>query len=67
MMRVLSQSELMRCTKWELSSLLRQIANELPNLPEGSIELRNAHTNLQNIRRTLAQPQRPAGPGFGPR
>jgi hypothetical protein len=26
-------------------------------LPEGSASLRNAHTNLQNIRRVLARPE----------
>lgn len=55
-MRVLSQTELMRCTKPELAALLRRIAAMLPEFPEGSIELRNAHTNLQNIRRALARP-----------
>jgi hypothetical protein len=35
-------------------ALLRRIAGELPGLPEGSIEPRNAHTNLQNIRMALA-------------
>lgn len=35
----------------------------LTNLPEGSIELRNAHTNLLNIRSTIARAQ----PGFSPR
>lgn len=55
-MRVLSQGELSRFTKGELSVLLYRIAAELPGLREGSIELRNAHANLQNIRRALAQP-----------
>jgi hypothetical protein len=62
-MRVLSQGELSRCTKTELTALLRQIAAELPHLAEGSSELRNAHLNLQNIRSALARPQ----PGFTPR
>jgi hypothetical protein len=53
-MRVISQSELLRLTRTELMVLLRKIACELPNLPEGSIELRNAHANLLNIRRALA-------------
>lgn len=55
-MRVLSQGELSRFTKGELSVLLYRITAELPGLREGSIELRNAHANLQNIRRALAQP-----------
>jgi hypothetical protein len=55
-MRVLSQTELLRCTKPELACLLRRIAAELPGLQEGSVELRNAHTNLVNIRRALARP-----------
>ena len=32
-----------------MKSLGRRIACESPNLQEGSIELRNAHTNLMNI------------------
>ena len=38
-MRVLSQTELSRCTTGELSVLLNRIAAELPNLREGSSEL----------------------------
>ena len=55
-MRVLSQTELSRCTKPELHALLRKIAAMLPELPEHSASLANAHANLQNIRRTLARP-----------
>ena len=55
-MRVLSQSELARCTKGELSVLLRKIVCELPTVPEGSAELRTAHANLANIRRAMARP-----------
>lgn len=55
-MRVLTQSELSRFTKAELFALLRRIAGELPDLKEGSAELRDAHINLQNIRRELARP-----------
>lgn len=54
-MRVLSLAELSRCTRSELSVLLHRIASELPNLPEGSPALRNAHANLLNIRRALAR------------
>jgi hypothetical protein len=57
-MRVLSQTELARCTRGELHTLLRRLAGELPDLPEGSPELRNAHANLQSIRRMLARPVR---------
>ena len=53
-MRVISQSELLRLTRTELSVLLRKIACELPNLAEGSVKLRNAHANLLNIRRACA-------------
>ena len=53
---VISQSELLRLTRPELLTLLRKIACELPYLPEGSVELRNAHANLLNIRRALARP-----------
>ncbi|MCI0600139.1 MAG: hypothetical protein L0Y60_11595 [Beijerinckiaceae bacterium] len=62
-MRVMSQTELARCTRGELNSLLRAIASELPHLAENSAELRAARANLQNIRRALAGPQ----PGFTPR
>lgn len=56
-MRVLSQNELLRLTRQELAVLLHRIAGELPNLKEGSLELRNAHFNLQNIRRAIARPE----------
>lgn len=60
-MRVLSQNELARLSKAELSVVLRQIASELPVLKEGSQELRIAHFNLTNIRRAMARPDfRPA-------
>jgi hypothetical protein len=55
-MRALNETELMRCTKQELAALLRRIAAELPNFPEGSTSLRNAHYNLHIIRRALARP-----------
>lgn len=42
--------------KMELLSLLRRIASELPSLKESLPELHNAHTNLRNIRRSLARP-----------
>jgi hypothetical protein len=54
-MRVLSKAELSRLSRNELNVLLRKIAEELPMLVEGSIELRNAHANLHNIRCALAQ------------
>ena len=60
-MRVLSQTELARCTGGELSALLNRIASQLPELQEGSNELQNARKNLQNIRRALV-----SGPAFGP-
>jgi hypothetical protein len=59
-MRALNHTELTRCTKAELAALLPRIAAELPGLREGSVELRNAHYNLQNIRRALAR----TGPGL---
>jgi hypothetical protein len=40
------QGVLMRATRTELLALLRRIAGELPNLPEGSPELRAAYANL---------------------
>jgi hypothetical protein len=62
-MRVLTQTELSRMTKPELMVLLQRICAELPDLAEGSPELREAHFNLTNIRRALA---RPAGRGLRP-
>ena len=55
-MRVISQTELMRLSRTELMVLQRQIAGDLASLPANSTELRNAHVNLQNIRRALARP-----------
>lgn len=59
--RALNETELMRRTKPELAALLRRIAAELPKFPEGSVEPRNAHSNLHITRRALARP------GIGPR
>ena len=59
-MRVISQSDLLCLTRAELLALLRKIVCELPYLPEESVELRNAHANLPNIRRALAGPSGPA-------
>jgi hypothetical protein len=42
----------------ELAALLR-ISCELPDLREGSAELRDAHANLLNIRSVLARPLTP--------
>jgi hypothetical protein len=54
-MRVLTITELMRLTRTELCALLARITNDLPGLPEGSVERANAHVNLGNIRRLLAR------------
>ena len=54
--RVIIQSELPRLTR---PSSLRSCARLPPScrtLPEGSVELRNAHTPLLNTRRALARP-----------
>lgn len=56
-MRILSQTELSRMSRAELSALLHTIVCELPRLREGSAELRCAHANLLNIRRALARPE----------
>jgi hypothetical protein len=61
-MRLLSLMELNRLSRAELMALLRVIAAELPQLEEGSAELRWAHANLANIRAALAKPK----PGFRP-
>jgi hypothetical protein len=52
-MRVLTITELMRLTRTELCALLTRITNELPALPERSVERANAHINLRNIRRLM--------------
>ena len=54
-MRVLTICELMRLTRFELTSLLIRITNALPDFPEGSPERENALTNLRNIRWVLAR------------
>ncbi|MGH6866008.1 MAG: hypothetical protein ACREDO_07550 [Methyloceanibacter sp.] len=58
-MRVLTQTELSRMTRLELMALLRHISTALPDLREGSAELRDAHANLMNIRRALTRPPGP--------
>jgi len=52
-MRVLTQGELMRMTRIELAALLRRISCELPDLREGSAELRDAHANPQRAGATV--------------
>jgi len=47
-------------TRTELMALLRAISTTLPNLREGSYDLRDAHANLMNIRRALVRPLGPA-------
>ena len=59
-MRVLTQTALSRMSRPELMAVLRRICAELPDLAEGSSELREAHFNLTNIRRALARPPGPA-------
>jgi len=54
-MRVLSIYELMRLTRIELTNLLVQITNALPDFPEGSDQHQIALINLRNIRRVLAR------------
>jgi len=54
-MRVLSIYELMRLTRIELTNLLVQITNALPDLPEGSDQHQIALINLRNIRSVLAR------------
>ena len=57
-MRLISQSELLRATNLEFHALLRRIAADLPPLREGSHELRIG--NLHNIRVALARARIPA-------
>jgi hypothetical protein len=54
-MRVLTKIELMRMTRLELLTLLRETANALVTSPEGSPDRANALINLRNIRRVLAR------------
>jgi hypothetical protein len=54
-MRVLTIYELMRLTRIELTNLLFQITNALPDLPEGSDQYQIALINLRNIRWVLAR------------
>jgi hypothetical protein len=54
-MRVLTISELMRLSKFELCDLLARITNLLPDFPEGSADREAAHINLRNIRAVLAR------------
>lgn len=56
-MRLISQAELLRLSRAELSVLMQRIVCELPDLPEGSHALRIAHANLQSIRAALARPE----------
>jgi hypothetical protein len=56
-MRVISQSELLRLSRAELSGLLQRIVCELPHLREGSHELGVTHANLLSIRKALARPE----------
>jgi hypothetical protein len=55
-MRVLSNFELQRLSRNELMVIMRKIASELTALPAGSVEVRNAHYNLHNIRKAIARP-----------
>ena len=50
-MRVLTQSELSRFTKAELFALLRRIASDLPDLKEGSAELRMRTSTCRHSQR----------------
>jgi hypothetical protein len=45
----------MRLTRTELCALPTRITNDLPDLPEGSVERANARVNIANIRRLLAR------------
>jgi hypothetical protein len=52
------------CAQFNSTAIDRfKLSGDLTNLPEGSIELRNAHTSLMNIRSAIARAQ----PGFSPR
>jgi hypothetical protein len=54
-MRMLTITELMRLTRTKLCALLTRIMNDLPDLPEGSVERANAHVDLRNIRFVLTR------------
>jgi hypothetical protein len=53
-MRLLTKSELLRMTRLDLLTLLRQAANELVAAREYSPERENAVANLRIINRVLA-------------
>lgn len=55
-MKMLTQSDLSRKPRNELSALFRQISLDLATLRQGSPELRAAQANLQIIRQALARP-----------
>ena len=55
-MRRLSQSELKRWKTGDLSLLLNRLANELPGLPQGSPDRRDADATIHAIRAILAPP-----------
>lgn len=54
-MRLLTYTELTRCSKTQLWELYREVLAALPELPEGSTGHRNALLNIQHIRLFLAR------------
>ena len=61
-MRVPTQTELSRMSRPEMMALLQRISAQLPDLADGSPELRAAQFNLRNIRRaSLGRPGRGCG------
>ena len=54
-MKVLTLIELRRMNRAQLCGLLSEIAVDLNNQPEGSLEHNNALTNLHQIRWALAR------------
>jgi hypothetical protein len=52
-MRLLTRSELVRYTHDELAHALKQNLDAVRELPQGSVELENALSNVENVRREL--------------
>jgi hypothetical protein len=60
-MRVLSLNELIRMTLLELCDLMVQMTHALRTYPEGSVDYKNAITNLRNICQVLTGRERSRG------
>jgi hypothetical protein len=62
MVRLLTYTELTRCTKAQLWDLYYQVLDELRDLAEGSADHETALMNIRHIRMFLARRDRAPGP-----